>query len=297
MRYVSSRSLGDYNNDGYLDVFGYSSGEYTLVTPNSRLMTNLGGTGFQDDSAKYLATSTTPAWVHRASTWVDITGDGYLDNYVTSWNEPWGGSPDDDMIYVARPGADPENGTITFEHTWNSNPDYNGLGVTHFDYDRDGDQDLYVSNYGLTPNQFLVNNGFNGDNGALENVNGEGGSATHSIGSSLGDFNNDGDIDVFISTFSHSYNPPSRFLRNNGASSNFSFTTTQSCHPRNRQKSPHVLRSVQDRGRSAHSLWQAALVFCLRIRCTSRRHRGCPHHGPLQTPSPASAQPQADRAS
>ncbi len=224
MRYVSSRSLGDYNNDGYLDVFGYSSGEYGL-SPNTRLMTNLGGTGFQDDSAKYLATSTTPAWVHRASTWVDITGDGYLDNYVTSWNEPWLGPPDDDMIYVARPGADPENGTITFEHTWNSNPDYNGQGVTHFDYDRDGDQDLYVSNYWLTPNQLLVNNGFNGDNGALQNVNGEGGSATHSVGSSLGDFNNDGDIDVFISTFSHSYNPPSRFLRNNGASSNFSFTS------------------------------------------------------------------------
>lgn len=110
-------------------------------------------------------------------------------------------------------------------------------GVTACDFDGDGDLDVYVSNYRLQPNSLLMNDGqgkFTDDaraRNALATSDGfEGG---HSIGACFGDFDNDGQFDLFAGNFAHvdssGDQPKSRFLRNRGAAGGFAFDDLAAC--------------------------------------------------------------------
>ncbi len=210
--HVFNVTLGDYNNDGFLDAMGYRSGE--LGGSGPQLYTNNGGTSWTDHSDKFLPTNITPAWVHRDIIWVDINGDGYLDNYLTAWCEPWPVPGDSDMIYTS-------NEANTFSNTWYGNPLRNGKGVTHFDFDRDGDQDIFVSNYWTNRNELFENDG----SGGLTDVAYEHGltGKAHTQGSAVGDFNNDGDFDIYVSNFAHPGNQPPRFRESLGAAGDYRF--------------------------------------------------------------------------
>ena len=203
--------LGDYNNDGFLDAMGYRSGE--LGDSGPRLYTNNDGTSWTDHRDKFLPTTTSPAWVHRDIIWVDINGDGYLDNFITGWCEPWPVPGDNDMIYTSNAGE-------TFSNTW-SGPRYKGKGVTHVDFDRDGDQDIFVSNYWTARNNMWLNDG----SGGLTDVANEYGlpGKAHTQGSAVGDFNNDGELDIYVSNFAHPGNQPPRFRENLGAAGDYHF--------------------------------------------------------------------------
>jgi hypothetical protein len=70
-----------------------------------------------------------------------------------------------------------------------------GLGVTAGDYDNDGDQDIYLNNYG--PNVLYRNNG----DGTFTDVSATAGIAAHAgwgMGMTRADYDNDGDTDIFI---------------------------------------------------------------------------------------------------
>ena len=108
---------------------------------------------------------------------------------------------------------------------------YRARGVSTCDFDRDGDLDVYVSNYRLQPNILWQNDGngkftdITGDFGALANGPGFGGG--HSIGASWGDFDNDGNFDLFAGNFAHKdgrgNQPESVWLRNTGKEGRFKF--------------------------------------------------------------------------
>ena len=216
--------FGDYDNDGNLDFFAYHEGAmWENQSPGSSFteVTIPGLTGHQD----------LPEY-SRGATWSDHNLDGYIDLYISDYLAP--GPPEvfqSDATFV-------NNGGSSFTGTWTQQIDSSltpntprpGRGVTAADFDRDGDTDLYVSYYRLEPNALRISDGttqfaedVNDDYGAFggqTNPN----QWSHSIGSVWGDFNNDGEIDLFVGNFAHDAGfsgplrqPESRFLRNLGS--------------------------------------------------------------------------------
>ena len=88
---------------------------------------------------------------------------------------------------------------------------YFGLGVVFGDLDDDGDLDVYVAN-DQTPNNFYRND--TGDRGfdftdvglAAGVAYNEDGRAQAGMGVDLGDYDNDGQLDIVVTNFSHDYN-------------------------------------------------------------------------------------------
>ncbi|MDP9267973.1 MAG: CRTAC1 family protein [Acidobacteriota bacterium] len=94
---------------------------------------------------------------------------------------------------------------------------YFGLGIAWFDYNGDGWPDLYVAN-DSTPN-FLYKNLHNGKFEEVAFPAGvavsDDGAEQGSMGVALGDYNNDGRFDLFVTNFAEEYND---LYRNDGAS-------------------------------------------------------------------------------
>jgi hypothetical protein len=200
--------FGDYDNDGDLDIYD------PLF---NKLHQNQGDGTFQQVAFPDLGTQQS-----RAATWGDFNGDHYLDLYVSDW-ESAGYLPDK----IAT-----NNGDGTFSVTWTQGIDsvYTAgwprpaRGVTSADFDRDGDMDVYVSNYRLEPNGLYVNDG-TGRFTDLASERGATGGTGHTIGSAWGDLDNDGNLDLLVGNFSHNWfpQPGIQFLRNTGPDGGYNF--------------------------------------------------------------------------
>lgn len=88
---------------------------------------------------------------------------------------------------------------------------YFGLGVVFGDLDDDGDLDVYVAN-DQTPNNFYRNDSAAGEPAFAEIglaaglAYNEDGRAQAGMGVDLGDYDNDGQLDIVVTNFSHDYN-------------------------------------------------------------------------------------------
>jgi len=202
---------GDFDNDGYLDLYCWANG---------KLFRNLKGKGFLDET-KILPPR--PMKVSRGAVWADFDGDGYLDLYVGGY-EIWKTQEEfHDVIYRNKQGR-------TFTEVWRTKgKPRRARGIAAADFDEDGDQDVYVSNYRLQPNSLWRNDGkwrFT-DIAAAYGVDGDGdlGAWGHTIGSAWGDLDNDGHLDLFVGNFSHkpAYQDRPKFLRNLGPDKDFHF--------------------------------------------------------------------------
>jgi hypothetical protein len=200
---------GDFDNDGYLDLFGWSG--------KGMLLRNLQGKGFEAVNGL----PELPTKVSLGATWGDFNGDGFLDLYVCGY-EVWPSKEFPDVIWLNQKGE-------RFVEHWLQKTIRRARGITPADFDEDGDLDLYVSNYRLQPNLLLQNDG----KGTFKDVAtefktaGDGGLGAwgHTIGSSWGDFDNDGHLDLFVGNFSHppAYQDRPQFLRNLGPKGKFHF--------------------------------------------------------------------------
>ena len=196
--------LGDFNNDGLLDV--YFCGNIV----NNKLYINKGDFIFED--------ITESAGVECPNVWstgvsiVDINGDGWRDIYVCKSGDP--NSPNrNNELFI-------NNGDLTFtEKAAEYGLDDLGLSThaSFFDYDKDGDLDCYllnnsfesVSEFDLKPGQRNIRDTLGGnklyrnEDGYFKDVSREAGiygsKIGFGLGVSVGDINRDGWLDIYVS--------------------------------------------------------------------------------------------------
>lgn len=205
----------DFDNDSFVDLYSWST---------FRLYRNQGGEKFVLFELPEL-----PASVALGACWGDFNGDGFADLYVGGYESWENNITYPDLLLLNEKGA-------SFKLAW-TNQEYRARGVTACDFDQDGDQDVYVSNYRLQPNLLWFNDGTaNFKNGAVQ-ANAVGTSdefaGGHSIGSAWGDFDSDGLIDLFVGNFAHrdgrGNQPQSRFLKNLGPEKDNAFEDRGPC--------------------------------------------------------------------
>jgi len=131
-------AIGDINNDGLPDI--YFSGN---MVPN-RLYLNKGNFEFEDISEAAGVMGNKP-W-STGVLMVDVNNDGYLDLYVCNAGNMEGNNHDNDL-YI-------NNGDLTFTEMAHEYGLADTGFTTHasfFDYDRDGDLDVYILNNSNVP--------------------------------------------------------------------------------------------------------------------------------------------------
>jgi len=204
-------AAGDYDNDGFVDL-------YRTGLKGAVLLHNNGNGTFTDVTAKSGA-GDRDGWGVSAA-FLDYDRDGFLDLFVGNYLL-YSTEADIDCLavtgqhdycppnsYRAQPSHLYHNrGNGTFEDVTRKallggayGP---ALGVSTADFDGDGWLDLYVGNDGVA-NQLWINqkNGTFKDNAFLAGaaVNGAG-NAEASMGIDAGDYDNDGDEDLFITNW------------------------------------------------------------------------------------------------
>lgn len=218
-------AIGDINNDGLQDIY------FTGNMVENKLYLNMGGLKFKD-----ITREAGVGGDHRWTTGVtmaDVNQDGWLDIYVCAAGRPsW--QPRKNLLYINN-GVDSrgeKEGIPTFTE---SAENYgvadagNSTQAVFFDYDRDGDLDLYVANYPIRDIKTGVYNYlqmmryigpkdsdhlYENHNGKFEDVTVASGIMRFglSLGVSVADYNQDGWPDLYVS---NDFATPDYFFFNN----------------------------------------------------------------------------------
>ena len=209
---IDGRAMGvgaaDYDDDGFVDI--YVANDHTVNylwhNDNGKGFTDRGtmsGTGFSQSGE---------ATVSMSVDFADYNGDGLLDLFISDDNycslyENLGNGIFSDRSYVS--GISVASGQFV------------GWSSSFLDYDNDGDADIFKTNgelkhmYGQEDQLFE-----NIDNGKFKDISVERGQYFREEyvgrGSCLGDYDNDGDIDIYIVNL----NSQGKFLRNNKGNQN-----------------------------------------------------------------------------
>jgi len=170
---------GDYNNDGYVDLFVTNN---WIPTPNLFYKNNGDGT-FTKLTMKPIAFL---GEYSNGCTWGDYNNDGLLDLYVANVNNKvnyfFENKGNDVFLQI-------KNQCLVTDTFWS-------YGCTWGDYDNDGYLDLYVSNYKNQENILYHNNGGKYFSRVLhENIISIKKNSQNAV---WADFNNDGYVDLVV---------------------------------------------------------------------------------------------------
>lgn len=206
--YNSAVAVGDYDNDGWPDIYIASVG------PNI-LYHNRGDGTFEDVTAR---AGVGDAGTGISAVWTDIDNDGYLDLLVGNYLQF---DPNPRLYFSAEGYPGPLSYEGEFNVLYRNRRDgtfedvsaasgiriagHRAMAVAAFDHDRDGAPDLYVSN-DSTPNLLLRNDGRGRftdialQAGVAYNALGE---AAGSMAAAIGDCNGDGIADLMVTRFGY----------------------------------------------------------------------------------------------
>lgn len=204
-------AVGDINNDGLPDLYFTANSK-----GNNKLYLNKGNFQFEDITQQ-AGTAGKADWASGV-TMADVNGDGLLDIYVTvsSGHHNLAGHNE---LYI-------NNGDNTFtESAAQYGLDFSGMGTqaAFFDYDRDGDLDVYLLNHSQKPNANIIDTSarrkfsdLSGDRlmrndiattGKFTDVSAEAGIYQSALGYGLGiaiaDINHDGWDDIYVGNDFH----------------------------------------------------------------------------------------------
>ena len=183
-------AVGDFNQDGYDDIYAFSHGK------PCRLYRNNGNGTFSDVAAEagvdYVGTP-------NVAGWVDVNNDGWLDLFI-------GNRDNFNMFYLGS-----EDGTFT-EHTFLSGLLYgeNVKAVLFSDVNLDGNIDIYLARINMENILYLSI----GNNQFINYTNLSGTTDNQiSMGAVFFDYDNDGDPDLYLT---HDSNQPNILYQNDG---------------------------------------------------------------------------------
>ncbi|MFM9948713.1 MAG: FG-GAP-like repeat-containing protein [Saprospiraceae bacterium] len=204
--FSETASWGDYDNDGWLDLYvTNSAGDL-----KNFLYRNLQDGTFQKVS---MGNPATDAFASRSVNWTDFNGDGKLDLFVSNENsqhENLYRNNGDGTFTKLTTGPLVSAGGSTMSSSWG-------------DYDNDGDQDVYLAN--APGNEGLYR--YEGNETFLKITTGP---AVTSGGSSFGcqwaDVDNDADLDLFV-TNAFLSGPLKNFLFLNNGDGTFTKNLTE----------------------------------------------------------------------
>ncbi len=242
---------GDYNNDGKLDCFVTNRANF-----GNFLYLGNGDSTFTKVTAGSIVTDRANS---NSSSWIDLDGDGVLDLYVVNFqgNDYFyhnNGAPNFDFTRIDSVSPVGDGGNFSIPGAWadlnnDRRPDLfvgnagsqndmiytnygnfqfahvviadgkSTLGASWGDYDNDGNPDLVVANYSNNGNLLYHNSG--SPDYSLDPVAGSAiaANAGNCVGSSWGDYDNDGYLDLFIGN-----DGGASFLYHNDGPPNYTFT-------------------------------------------------------------------------
>jgi enediyne biosynthesis protein E4 len=217
-------AVGDYDNDGYEDL-------YVTALGGNRLYHNNGNGTFTDVTDK---TGVAGSGWSSSAAWVDLDNDGLLDLVVLRYlqwdfDDVWCGERKEGYRAYCHPDMFQAIAPLVFHNDGNGHfteisqkigiaKPGKGLGIAIADYDHDGKIDLFVANDSMA--EFLYHNR---GNGTFEEVAlpsqvavDEDGRTYAGMGVDFADYNNDGWPDLLITDLA---NQRYALYRNNGDAS------------------------------------------------------------------------------
>ena len=198
-------ALGDINNDGLIDIY------FTGNQVPNKLYLNKGDFKFEDITER-AGVAGEQGWSTGVAM-ADVNGDGLLDIYVCSSGKVEGDSSKRNELFI-------NNGDLTFRESAEEYGVADKGYTTHaafFDYDKDGDLDLYILNnsyqaigsFNLRKNERTKRDALGGDKlmrndgdhftDVSEEAGIYGSVIGFGLGVTVGDVNNDGWPDIFVS--------------------------------------------------------------------------------------------------
>ncbi|MEX2232959.1 MAG: VCBS repeat-containing protein, partial [Cyclobacteriaceae bacterium] len=198
-------AIGDVNNDSLPDIY------FTGNMMASKLYINQGNWEFEDVTEQ-AGVAAAGLW-NTGTTMADVNGDGFLDIYIcrSAANDP---DRRRNLLFI-------NNGDLTFSEQADkfglADPGYS-TQASFFDYDRDGDLDMYLLNHSIQEyagfsritgnfkkrkDKNFGDKLFRNDGDVFKDVSDSAGIISNVLGFGLGvtvtDANNDGWLDIYVS--------------------------------------------------------------------------------------------------